>query len=88
MQLCPHVPQFLMSVMRFTHCVPQSMGVDPLQLGRQLAGCVWTEQMGVEPLQVREQLPQWAAVLSEASHPSSAWLEQWANPDAHADGGT
>ncbi len=70
-QLWPQEPQFLMSVIKFTHCVEQRFGVEPLQLGRQLAGCVCSEQMGVDPLQVREQLPQWADVLSEASQPSS-----------------
>ena len=87
-QLCPQAPQFLTSVMRFTHCVEHRFGVDPLQLGRQLAGCVCSEQMGVDPLHVSEQLPQWADVLSEASQPSSGWVEQWANPEVQADGGT
>jgi hypothetical protein len=58
--------------MRFTHWVVHRFGVAPPQLGKQLAGCVWSEQMGVAPLQVSEQLPQWADVLSEASQPSSA----------------
>lgn len=70
-QLCPQAPQFFTSVIRFTHWVVHRLGVDPPQLGRQLAGCVCSEQMGVEPLQVSEQLPQWADVLREASQPSS-----------------
>lgn len=69
-QLCPHAPQFLTSVIRFTHWLVHRVGVAPVQFGKQLAGCVCSEQLGVEPLQVSEQLPQWADVLSEASQPS------------------
>jgi hypothetical protein len=86
-QLFVQAPQFFTSVMRFTHCVPHRIGVEPLQLGKQTGG-VCSEQIGVEPLQLNEQLPQWADVLSTVSQPSSARLEQCAHPERQADGGT
>ena len=83
-----HAPQFLASVILLTHFVPQTSGVDPPQLGRQVAGVLCNEQSGVAPLHNSEQLPQLAGVLRSASQPSSDRAEQCACPDAHADGGT
>jgi hypothetical protein len=87
-QLWPQAPQLFTSVVRFTHWLPQTIGVEPPQLGRQLAGCVCSEQIGVDPPQVRAQLPQCADVARDDSHPSSGRLEQCAYPEVHAEGGT
>jgi hypothetical protein len=86
-QLYVQAPQFFTSVMRFTHWLPHSVGVEPLQPGKQSGG-VCSKQIGVEPLQLNEQLPQWADVLSAVSQPSSARLEQCAHPERQADSGT
>ena len=83
-----HVPQFFASVWLLTHLVPQTLGVVPLQLGRQLAGVLCNEHSGVVPLHTSEQLPHVAGVLRSASQPSSGRDEQCACPDAHAEAGT
>src|SRR5438270_921007 len=74
-QLYVHAPQFLTSVMRFTHCVPHRFGVDP-------------EQSAVGAAQALPQVPQFACVLRLVSHPSSARVEQCAYPAAQAEAGT
>jgi hypothetical protein len=87
-QSCPQAPQFAASVILFTHFVPQTSGVEPPQLGRQVAGVLCSEHSGVAPLHTSEQLPQVAGVLRSASQPSSGFAEQCACPDAQALGGT
>jgi hypothetical protein len=87
-QSCPHVPQFLASVLRLTHNVPHMSAVAPVQLAVHFGEPDVEEQTGVAAGQTVVQFPQVFESVRFDSHPSSGRAEQWANPAAHAAVGT
>jgi hypothetical protein len=80
-------PQFVGSDARLTHLVVQRSGVGVVQLDEQV-GVPVAEQSPVGLVHVLPHWPQFDDVVSDVSQPSSARVEQWPKPLAHAAGGT
>lgn len=87
-QSCPQTPQFVGSDLTSTHFDPHKSGNGETQLEAHAEAPVVDEQSAVGAAHFLPHCPQLSDEVVSASQPSSARLEQWAKPDAHAPGGT
>jgi hypothetical protein len=76
-QSWPQVPQFLASLMRFTHDDTHRSGAGATQLLVHFAPELLGVQTAVAPMHLVPQVPQLLASVRLASQPSSARDEQW-----------
>lgn len=79
----PHCPQFPTLVVRFTHCVPQSVGACGWQPLTHANPPDVGAHNGAAAPQTELQLPQWDACDRSVSHPSAAFWLQSAYPALH-----
>ena len=82
-----HAPQFVGSLARLTHLLPQRSGDGDTQLDEQVGVPDAVEQSPVGLAHVVVHVPQVADSLSDVSQPSSARVEQCPYPAVHAAGG-
>ena len=84
----PHEPQFAGSDWKSTQRLPHRSGDGAAQLEEQAGAPVVVEQRPMGATHAVPHLPQFMVVVRLASQPSSALVEQCANPVTHALGGT
>ncbi len=87
-QSWPQDPQLAGSDLKSTQRDPHRSGEGATQLDEQAGAPVVVEHSAVGATHVVPHLPQLAGVARLVSQPSSDLVEQWANPVAHALGGT
>jgi len=82
-----HAPQFVGSDCRLTQLLPHRSGDGATQLDEQAGVPEAVEHRPVGLVHVLLHWPQFEGVFSDVSHPSSARVEQWPKPLAHAAAG-
>jgi hypothetical protein len=87
-QLWPQDPQLSGSDLKSTHLVPQRSGDGLTQLDEHIGAPVVVEHRAVGATHALPHLPQFVAVARSVSQPSSGFVEQCANPERQALGGT